>query len=1388
LVGDVPVDTDGDKTCDVVDTDDDNDTWSDTDETACGTSSIDDSDVPIDTDSDGVCDTADICPGGDDSVDSDGDGTPDFCEDDYGSTPSTAGIAVVDGAVTGEIEVEDDRDWFGVVLPVGEFQIDLEGSATSSGTLSDPFLFAYDSSGSTIVGSNYDGGTGLNSRLTLTVTTSGKYYFEARGVSSVGTYTLRIRTSPIVFLDGQHNDSGIHTIVRTLSSAMPTLSIAAASIMSFFSITEGEAEAVKPPTPPEPPPTPQNPQTTIRKVIFDALTQVVDGARPAVDFGAMAFGPSNVGGALLHDVADLRTVCSDNDSDSCNDAARDAFIAALPGVDDNGNNIGPDDAMPLDGAPRPLSSALYDAGFYFGAKYDSTTQYLTQYNEKQYTYGEGNCGYDHIVVLTIGQPNNDVLTSVAPTIGDADNDGYGEGPASEENNGAANYADGDHYLDDIAYRLHWGEDVNGDGEYGDITVHTVLAFFQDDELVQRTAVNGGGEYNTAYNAHELAKVLTDLLINIVLKADTAFVAPVVPASTTNRTISSDRVYLGLFKPQPDTAWFGNIKKYRVGTGETLIDRYGNNATQLDGDFEERSLSYWGAIDTDNDGKDDLLRCADTDRVLYNAGDTSALVTGDGGFAQCGGVGGTLSLRDLTDVTSGREPYTGKRSIFTYTNNSATMDLTHHPDNVFDTGNANLHMKDDGTPGPLAVVETNLTSSRTEENRVIKYVQGFEYVAEADPINDPLPQRRWPLGDILHSRPVVFNYSPYTSLAEETCYEDSSGGQFNSSVIYVGANDGMLHAFRDCDGRELWSFVPEQVLPYLKDGADGSHQYFVDSAPVAYVHDKDNDGIIEWDNGDRVVLVFGLRRGGSSDDIGSAGAWGGYFGIDVSRPYLATAPHSSGAPSSMSYGPQMVFSVDSSSGSDYEYMGQSWGQPRLGKVLDDTGDPIVVAFVPGGYSKHEDLRFGNNQNFPDDIDTKSVVPGITEDGGLDSVTDQGFTSSGSSPPDDWDGTAFAMRGRGMYALKIASLVDSGSGYEPNFSGAGTLAWKYDADDNDELDYPIASDMTAGDLDADGYIDTIYVGDTGGRMWRFAHPTFGSEQVSAWEGNIIFDSNNTEGMQGILPSAKYDVGRKIFYRPAVAMINGKPHIWFGTGDRAHPLNHAVVDRLYQVVDRGQATDDYIDEKNLVDMTEDPLQTGVEATVTETLEKLYNLVPGPNGESDYYHGWFIKMNWAFPEYDEDIAADDPAALSPDEGGVSYVVGEKVLAAPVMFNNEAYFTTYTQSPDPNANDPCAVGNLGSSHLYHLGALTGESVYNYDIFNDTNFDDPELNERAKGTSGVLTRADRTRYIGKGIPSGIVTLIDASGRVTMMISSSNRVDTYNAPDIKLIAPVYWMQW
>jgi type IV pilus assembly protein PilY1 len=110
-----------------------------------------------------------------------------------------------------------------------------------------------------------------------------------------------------------------------------------------------------------------------------------------------------------------------------------------------------------------------------------------------------------------------------------------------------------------------------------------------------------------------------------------------------------------------------------------------------------------------------------------------------------------------------------------------------------------------------------------------------------------------------------------------------------------------------------------------------------------------------------------------------------------------------------------------------------------------------------------------------------------------------------------------------------------------------------------------------------------------------------------------------------------------------------------------------------------------------------------------------------------------------------------------------------------------------------CDGGNLGISRLYQLNYKTGEAVMNFDLENDLTVSDgwtSGVNERAIGGENgeILQRTDRVRTLGEGIPSGIVTIIDASGRVTQLISSSDRVEASGATDIKLISPVYWMQW
>jgi type IV pilus assembly protein PilY1 len=79
-----------------------------------------------------------------------------------------------------------------------------------------------------------------------------------------------------------------------------------------------------------------------------------------------------------------------------------------------------------------------------------------------------------------------------------------------------------------------------------------------------------------------------------------------------------------------------------------------------------------------------------------------------------------------------------------------------------------------------------------------------------------------------------------------------------SLIFVGANDGMMHAFDARTGLEVWAYVPFNLLPKLRALREGqpvgSYKYFVDSsAKIADVKVNGN-----W----RTYLMFGQGPGGT----------------------------------------------------------------------------------------------------------------------------------------------------------------------------------------------------------------------------------------------------------------------------------------------------------------------------------------------------------------------------------------------------------------------------------------------------------------------------------------------------------------------------------------------
>lgn len=135
-----------------------------------------------------------------------------------------------------------------------------------------------------------------------------------------------------------------------------------------------------------------------------------------------------------------------------------------------------------------------------------------------------------------------------------------------------------------------------------------------------------------------------------------------------------------------------------------------------------------------------------------------------------------------------------------------------------------------------------------------------------------------LGDIIHSAPAFvgkpdfFYPDKIESAASYNAYKIAQKNR--AGVVYVGANDGMLHAFDASNGsskgEEIFAYAPGKLiskLPQLtSQNYNQSHTYFVDGSPVAFDAYK---------GGWKTLLA------------GSAGAGGQLvYGIDVTDPYAS----------------------------------------------------------------------------------------------------------------------------------------------------------------------------------------------------------------------------------------------------------------------------------------------------------------------------------------------------------------------------------------------------------------------------------------------------------------------------------------------------------------------
>ena len=348
-------------------------------------------------------------------------------------------------------------------------------------------------------------------------------------------------------------------------------------------------------------------------------------------------------------------------------------------------------------------------------------------------------------------------------------------------------------------------------------------------------INARGRFLSAQNSDTLSDGVEGMLaeINKIESSQSGVAASSLSLTTTTRK----------YTPNYTTgAWIGNVISTDLEplSGADLCTRWRINGTwQLDSSVSP-ARNRW-QIANKWDGTPDLQPCSGTPSS-YN-----------------------------------KVTYTG-RKIFSW-NGSAVGD--------FDSLNSYLTSS---TTGVASINASGVASGLPASDKLINYLRGDqsnEDVVDARGIltTNMYRNRQTLLGDIVNSTPTFvqgalnMNYDklPVGTFGQGryTAFLTAKAAR-TEGVLFAGANDGMLHGFRDTDGAEVFAFVPRAVIPTMGLLASRSynHKYYVDGPTTeADACLSGGSGCTTWSN-----LLLGTGGAGTKT----------VFALDVTNPLTMTA--------------------------------------------------------------------------------------------------------------------------------------------------------------------------------------------------------------------------------------------------------------------------------------------------------------------------------------------------------------------------------------------------------------------------------------------------------------------------------------------------------------------
>ncbi|HEX5214325.1 MAG TPA: hypothetical protein VFV98_02620 [Vicinamibacterales bacterium] len=335
-------------------------------------------------------------------------------------------------------------------------------------------------------------------------------------------------------------------------------------------------------------------------------------------------------------------------------------------------------------------------------------------------------------------------------------------------------------------------------------------------------------------------------------------------------------------------------------------------------------------------------------------------------------------------------------------------------------------------------------------------------------------RSLPLGAIIGSTPAIMDPPSLDPPPDSDYGFKDSVGTFagnhkdRRSMIFFGANDGMIHCVDARTGYEVWAFIPFNLLPKLKTLLDGQSverfDYFVDSSPKL--------AEVKLGGTWKTIMVIGQSYGGTF-----------YQAFDITEAGMGVAPDADGIGA--------VNNLLAKFDNPGESITFNWAFPRY-NVFDTTVS--YTATLTDGFPGGQVRIYGDLMSTANDVE-KRVGFTFSDPAVGPLITDRSVTAviSGSGY---FPAIEDALPGRGTSAPRAGRslfVIDANTGLPVGNAGGGACSGTgcYDTGDvSNGRKNAVQADVTAaGDLGGN-VVTRAYVGDIDGRYWRFTLTSAGA----------------------------------------------------------------------------------------------------------------------------------------------------------------------------------------------------------------------------------------------------------------------------------------------------------